>query len=391
MKKRILVVAEDASLRATLARSLLQAGQAVELAEGARRAREVMAQDDVALAIVAPQGLGAPGVALANEIKQQVDRLILISEAAETMLADLPEAARLSRPFTEQELLALVKAELSAGASSVRPANVTPPDAPQVLRFEGYVIDAQARTCLDPQGKEVSLTRAEFSLLLAFARQPGRVLSRHELSRVVAGRGAEPDDRSVDVLISRLRRKIEPDPKVPRIIMTLPGEGYKFTARTESIGQTTAVAVVPQGVSSDQTVVELVGADMSARGDRTRLLWMGAAVLAILAVATIGWTTWKFRAVAQQVSVVVQAVTSQLQATPAPPPEPSQDPQRALIFKRMVAGLQDNRYSWRTVERLGIEAGVDEAKAHEILAEHPDEIVLGKSHEGKLIARLSAR
>ena len=72
MKRRILVVAEDASLRAMLARALLQAGQAVELAEGARRAREVIAQDDVALAIVAPHGMGAAGVALAIEIKRQV-------------------------------------------------------------------------------------------------------------------------------------------------------------------------------------------------------------------------------------------------------------------------------------------------------------------------------
>jgi DNA-binding response OmpR family regulator len=391
MKRRILVVAEDASLRAMLARALLQAGQAVELAEGARRAREVIAQDDVALAIVAPHGMGVAGVALAIEIKRQVHRLILITEPAEAVSSDLPEAARLSRPFNEQELLARVKTELNARAASVRPPGATLPDVPQALQFEGYTLDAQARTCLDPQGKEVSLTRAEFSLLLAFARQPGRVLSRDELSHVVAGRGADPDDRSVDVLISRLRRKIEPDPKVPRIIMTLPGEGYKFTARPESIERTTAVIVAtPQTVSSDPMAVGPVGPDISPRGDRARVFWLGAVVLGVLALATIGWTTWKFRAVTQQVAVVVQAISSQPAAAPASP-QSAQDEQRALIFKRMVAALQDNRYSWRTVERLAIEAGVEEAKAHEILAEHADEIVLGKSHEGKLIARLSAR
>jgi two-component system OmpR family response regulator len=390
MKRRILVVAEDASLRAMLARALMQAGQAVELAEGARRAREVIAQDDVALAIVAPHGMGEAGAALAREIRQQVHRLILITEPDEAASSDLPEAVRLSRPFSEQELFALVKAELSARVPSVRPPSVTLPDAPQVLRFEGYTLDAQARTCLDSQGKEVSLTRAEFSLLLAFARQPGRVLSRDELSHVVAGRGAEPDDRSVDVLISRLRRKIEPDPKLPRIIMTLPGEGYKFTARPESIEPSTAVVVAtPQSVTREPMAVEVIGPGVLPTGDRTRLLWLGAVVLAVLALATIGWTTWKFRAVTQQVAVVAQAVSSQPAAAPAPPPQPSQD--RALIFKRMMASLQDNRYSWRTIERLAIEAGVDEAKAHEILAEHSDEIVLGKSHEGKLIARLSAR
>jgi DNA-binding winged helix-turn-helix (wHTH) protein len=334
--------------------------------------------------------MGAAGVALAVDIKQQLHRLILITEPAETISSDLPEAARLARPFTEQELLALVKAELSVRVASVRPPGVTLPDAPQALQFEGYRLDAQARTCLDPQGKEVSLTRAEFSLLLAFARQAGRVLSRDELSHVVAGRAAEPDDRSVDVLISRLRRKIEPDPKVPRIIMTLPGEGYRFTPKPEPIEGTKALVVA---AAQDLTpmAVEPVGADMPPGGDRMRPLWVGAVVLAVLALATIGWTTWKFRAVTQQVAVVAKAVSSQPPAAAAPPPPPSQDGQRALAFKRMVEALQDNRYSWRTVERLAIEAGVDETKAHEILAEHSDEIVLGKSHEGKLIARLSAR
>jgi hypothetical protein len=212
----------------------------------------------------------------------------------------------------------------------------------------------------------------------------------------VAGRGAEPDDRSVDVLISRLRRKIEPDPKNPRIIVTMPGEGYRFTSKSEPVERTgPAIVASPQSVPAVRATTEPVGESISAGGRGTRALWAGAAVLAVLAFATIGWTTWKFRAVSRQVAEVAQAVSSPPVAPPAPPvpssPPASQEVQRALVFKRMVAGLQDDRYSWRTVERLAIEAGVEEAEAHEILAEHPDEIVLGKSHEGRLIARLSAR
>jgi hypothetical protein len=73
------------------------------------------------------------------------------------------------------------------------------------------------------------------------------------------------------------------------------------------------------------------------------------------------------------------------------PPGASEDARRATVYKRMVADMQGDRFDWRTVERLAIDAGVNEAEAHEILAEHPGEVLLGKSREGKLIARLAER
>ena len=386
MKSRILVVADDAALRAMLARTLLQAGYAVELAESLRRAREVLADDTVMLGILALRGLGAAGAELAGEI-EKAGRLLLVMESGEALPQGLQTGARLTRPFSEQDLVARVK----AAASEPRPVAAAPREAPLLAKFESYTLDTDARTCVDAKGKELTLTRAEFSLLAAFVRQPGRVLSRDELTYVVAGRGAEPEDRSVDVLISRLRRKIEPDPKNPRIIVTLPGEGYRFTAKSEPVERAKPAAFAMPGV---QGATEPLDENISVGGRGMRALWAGAAVLAVLAFATIGWTTWKFRAVSKQVAEVAQAVTQPVMpptpSVPAPP-QPSQEVQRAVVFKRMIAALQDDRYSWRTVERLAIEAGVEEIEAHEILAEHPDEIVLGKSHEGKLIARLSVR
>ena len=88
-----------------------------------------------------------------------------------------------------------------------------------------------SRTLSDASGNEVPLWRSEFALLATFLRAPGRVLSREQLLDSVSGRRAEAFDRSIDVLVGRLRRKIEPDPKAPRLIMTVPGVGYKFTAR----------------------------------------------------------------------------------------------------------------------------------------------------------------
>jgi DNA-binding winged helix-turn-helix (wHTH) protein len=80
----------------------------------------------------------------------------------------------------------------------------------------------------------VRLTRAETALLTAFVDSPRRVLSRDQLRYAVVGRSAEPYDRSVDMLVARLRRKIEPDPKAPRFILSVPGVGYKFDIRPQS-------------------------------------------------------------------------------------------------------------------------------------------------------------
>jgi DNA-binding winged helix-turn-helix (wHTH) protein len=102
---------------------------------------------------------------------------------------------------------------------------------PEILSFDGFAIDLAGRSLRDCDGNEVPLTRAEFALLLVLARHPGRVLSRDQLLDAALGRRAEPYDRSIDVLVGRLRRKIEPDPKVPRFIVTVLGEGYKFAGQ----------------------------------------------------------------------------------------------------------------------------------------------------------------
>jgi TolB-like protein/DNA-binding response OmpR family regulator len=238
MKQRILVLANDQSLRASLARWLMAAGYGVELAESCKRAREILSHKTIALAILAPGRLGA--AELAREIAGQVDRRILITEQGEPVTLPVQADACLVKPLSELETVARVKATLQPDTNEL--------GAARVLRFGRYTLDAGGRSCLDEKGKEVPLTRAEFSLLLALARQPGRVLSRDELHRAMAGRGTEPDDRSVDVLISRLRRKIEADPKAPRIIVTMLGVGYKLIAKPTAAVPTLAETALPTPV-----------------------------------------------------------------------------------------------------------------------------------------------
>src|SRR5690242_6388778 len=101
---------------------------------------------------------------------------------------------------------------------------------PMPLSFEGFTLDPAARTLVDAGGRQISLRRSEFDLLLAFVNAPGRALSRDYLLEAVAGRHLEAFDRSIDVLVGRLRRKIEPEPSQPRLILTVPGIGYRFAA-----------------------------------------------------------------------------------------------------------------------------------------------------------------
>jgi DNA-binding response OmpR family regulator/class 3 adenylate cyclase/tetratricopeptide (TPR) repeat protein len=233
MKRKVLVVAGIASVRAAIARILQPAGYAVELSSGTQRTRELLATGTFDAAIAAPSGLGADGQGVIRELQAVVGRVILLAEDATeaSQSPDLfPGAEVLGQPLDRSLLLArlaglLDPVELAGDAQA----------APELFGFDGRTVDLAGRTFLDVDGREVSLTRAEFQLLATFLRKPGRVLSRDQLRDAVTGRGTESYDRSIDMLVARLRRKIEPDPKSPRFVVTVPGEGYRFTQRPQRI------------------------------------------------------------------------------------------------------------------------------------------------------------
>ncbi len=225
MRQRILILAKDVALRSALARCLMPAGYFVELAESDRRAREVLADRRMALTIVAatPDAAGAPTF----DPGEKGGKLVIVTARPQDLsplTRSTPAAdAYVSLPLDEQEVLARVEAVLRAQAEAE--------PSPEILSFEGFTVDLAGRSLRDGDGNEVPLTRAEFALLVTLARHPGRVLSRDQLLDAALGRRAEPYDRSIDVLVGRLRRKIEPDPKMPRFIVTVVGEGYKFAAQ----------------------------------------------------------------------------------------------------------------------------------------------------------------
>jgi class 3 adenylate cyclase len=128
---------------------------------------------------------------------------------------------------------------------------------PVILDIEQGKLDMGSRTFIDGNGREVSLTRAEAELLAALAASLGRVLSRDQLCHCVAGHGAEPEDRRVDMIVTRLRRKIEPNPKAPRFVLTVRGLGYKFAAQPRSVenGKSAPLIGLKQGTEAQAALL----------------------------------------------------------------------------------------------------------------------------------------
>ena len=149
-----------------------------------------------------------------------IDRILGLEIGADDYLA---------KPFNPRELVARVRAVLRRTRDIHRPA----PIAGSHYAFEGWTLDAGSRLLRDPGGQEVLLTGGEFDLLLVFLDHPQRVLSRDQLLDWTRGRDSGPFDRTIDVQLSRLRRKLGDDPKAPRMIRTVRGGGYLFAPVVE--------------------------------------------------------------------------------------------------------------------------------------------------------------
>lgn len=133
----------------------------------------------------------------------------------------------LPKPFDPRELVARARAILRRTRDAHRP---TPLEASEVYRFADWRLDAASRDLRDPDGNPVELSGGEFDLLMAFVTHPQRVLNREQLLDWTRGRDATPYDRTIDVQLSRLRRKLGEDHRAPRMIRTVRGGGYIFAA-----------------------------------------------------------------------------------------------------------------------------------------------------------------
>jgi two-component system, OmpR family, response regulator len=231
----ILFVEDDADIRSLVADFLTQNGYRMSVAREARevdRALEVSRIDLLILDIMLPR---EDGLSLCRRIRATSDVPIIMltargSEIDRVVGLEMGADDYLTKPFSTHELLARIRALL-------RRANLTRAPLehrPASLSFAGWKLDLGARRLQSADGAAVPLTGGEFELLVAFCEHPRRILTREQLLDLTRGRAAALFDRSIDIQVSRLRRKIEENPKDPVLIQTVRSGGYIFAAEVQS-------------------------------------------------------------------------------------------------------------------------------------------------------------
>ena len=227
MKQRILIVEDDARIADVIAKNLEAVGFECHQSPDGGRALADFARLKPAL-VVLDLGLpGLDGLEFMRRIRRDSDVPILIvtartSESDKLLGLEIGADDYVTKPFSMAELVARVRALLRRSSGAV---------TERVLELEGLRIDPGRRT-VERDGQPVPLTTLEFDLLYFLASRPGRVFSREALMDHVWGSDRVVDDRSIDSLVSRVRRKLEADPSKPRYLQTVWGAGYRFPEPT---------------------------------------------------------------------------------------------------------------------------------------------------------------
>ncbi|HEY0328018.1 MAG TPA: response regulator [Rhodopseudomonas sp.] len=224
----LVVVDDEPVARESLAAYLEREGFRVSMAEDIRGLRGVLAHEKVDLVLLDIRLPGQDGLSFLRELRARSNLPVIFvtgrgDEIDRVLGLELGADDYVTKPFGHRELLARVRTLLRRTSDSYRLETNN-----LARRFAGWTLDLSQRCLTDAQGEDVRLTRGEFDILAALVRRPGQVLSRDALLDESAHRDGAPNDRTVDVLIARLRRKIEIDPAEPRLIVTEHGLGYRF-------------------------------------------------------------------------------------------------------------------------------------------------------------------
>ena len=227
----VLIVEDDAVARTKLAGYLETAGHRVSEAVDGRGLRQVMVSDPVDLVLLDINLPGEDGLDLTRFIRANSDVGIILvtgrTDAVDRIVGlEIGADDYVTKPFNPRELLARVKTLLRRTTARAQPAS----EARTSWTFSGWRFDPRSRRLVSAAGDKVALTRAEFELLNALIAHPGTVLTRERLLGCITHRSWDPGDRTVDVLVRRLRQKLEVDPQSPELIITVHGEGYMFAA-----------------------------------------------------------------------------------------------------------------------------------------------------------------
>ena len=231
----ILVVDDDREIRDLLGGFLSKHGYRASLARDGQEMKRILMDSAIDLVVLDLMMPGEDGLSLCRNLRaksnlpvimltamgEDTDRIIGLEMGADDYLA---------KPFNPRELLARIKAVMRrvGEAPTVR-------GEANLLAFEGWKLKLNERELLSPDDVVVPVSGGEYDMLVAFLEHPQRVLSRDQLLDFARGRDAQPFDRAIDVQVSRLRKKLEKDPKEPTMIKTVRGGGYIFSAKVEKV------------------------------------------------------------------------------------------------------------------------------------------------------------
>lgn len=226
----LLVVDDDGDVRELLRDYFSQHGFAVQLACNGVEARSTLQEQTPSLVFLDVGLPGEDGLSLARHIREQFDiPIVMVSGAGEPLdrIVGLEVGADdyVTKPFEPRELLARIKGIMRRYR---RIPESLAEHSPARIRIPGFELDMTSRRLFRDDGEELVLTRMEFDLLQVLVQHPDRVLSRDQLLNMTQNREWDPFDRSIDIRVARLRRKLEDHPDSPQLIRTVRGVGYMF-------------------------------------------------------------------------------------------------------------------------------------------------------------------
>ncbi|HED13102.1 MAG TPA: response regulator [Gammaproteobacteria bacterium] len=233
----LLVVDDDMEIRQLLSDYLQQNGYRVSIAADGTAMQQMLKTANINLIILDIMLPGKDGLDLCRELRATSDiPIIMLTARGDDMdrILGLEMGADdyLPKPFNPRELLARIKGVLRRSGTLPHGHNH---EINGNYRFNGWILDTSRRHLLSPTGTAVSLSSAEYRLLLAFVSHANRILSRDQLLDLARDRSSFAFDRSIDMLVSRLRHRLQDDTEQPEMIKTVRGEGYLFLPSVETV------------------------------------------------------------------------------------------------------------------------------------------------------------
>jgi two-component system phosphate regulon response regulator OmpR len=229
----ILVVDDDEDVRETVRDYFEYSGYQVFVAGHGDGMRKVLGERAVDVVLMDLNLPGEDGLALTRELRSMHDIGIIMLTAAGQVVdriigLEMGADDYVAKPFEPRELLARVKSVLRRKGKGAPPAGPPAELRPEMVKMGACTLDLAAHRLYDGNGQEIFLTSMEFDLLHAFATHPDRVLTRAQLLELAHRREGDVFDRSIDIRVARIRRKIEPDPDRPQVLKTVRGAGYIY-------------------------------------------------------------------------------------------------------------------------------------------------------------------